>query len=75
MMNFVEATRLAKHNPGLPIREKRMQEGWKVVYLKWPKEGRNPGGGDFFCINPITGGDYKYTPSEHDKTSHDWRHA
>lgn len=74
-MTYDEAMGVAKANPGHGVREKLMQARWKIIYIKWPKLGRRPAGGDFFCINPITGSSYQYHPSDADKASHKWSHA
>lgn len=71
-MTFDEAVTIAKNNPGQGIREDRMQAKWKVVWIKWPKKGRSPAGGDLFCINPVTGSDYRYTPTSADLDSTKW---
>lgn len=71
-MTFAEAVKLAKSNPGQGIREKEMQAKWKVVWIRWPKKGKSPAGGGLFCINPITGSDYHYTPTDADKASTKW---
>ena len=31
--------------------------------------------GDFFCINPIPGGDYQYTATDAERASTNWSHA
>lgn len=77
-MNMQEALDIAKANPGMGVRDDaNMQKRWKVVYIKWDanKARKIKAGGDFFCINPITGSDYKFTPTEDNKTSTKWRHA
>lgn len=74
-MTFDEAMRMAKANPGLGVREANMSAGWKIIYIKWPKKGKRPAGGDFFCINPVTGSDYHYSASDADEASKNWSHA
>ncbi len=66
-MTYDEAMERAKANPGLGVREKRMQAKWKIVWLNL-----KAGDGDFFCINPITGSNYQYRPSDADKASTKW---
>lgn len=74
-MTFDEAMQVAKANPGHGVREKSMNRGWKIVYIRWPKKGKHKAGGDFFCINPVTGSDYQYTARPTDKVSKHWSHA
>lgn len=69
-MTMDEAQRIAKANPGQGIRDNaNMQPKWKVV---WINIKRIKGGGDFFCINPITGSDYQFRASEANRASTKW---
>ena len=50
-MTFDEAMSIAKNNPGQGVRDNpHMGKGWKIVWISWPKKGKNPAGGDYFCI-------------------------
>jgi hypothetical protein len=71
-MTFDAAVKIAKTNPGQGIREMQMSPRWKVVWIKWPATKHTKAGGALFCINPHTGGDYEYRPSEADKASVNW---
>jgi hypothetical protein len=67
-MTFKEAMKLAKDNPGHGIRAIDMTPGWKVVYFRIGKSG------GFFAINPVTGTDYAFAPTELSKKAN-WVHA
>jgi poly-gamma-glutamate capsule biosynthesis protein CapA/YwtB (metallophosphatase superfamily) len=66
-MDFDAALICAKK--GRRVRRNGMSEGWTIAWfmLKGVK-----GGGDYFCINPHTGSNYRFTPSAADKASKEW---
>lgn len=68
-MTFDDAMNMARANPGLGVREASMSPRWKVIYIKFRIKG-----GDFFCINPKTGSDYLFTPTDAYRASTKWRH-
>lgn len=61
-MTFKEAMRDAR--AGYRVRESRMSKGWKVGWFAAAK--------GFFCINPHTGSEYQYRPTDADKASTTW---
>jgi hypothetical protein len=48
---------------GAAIRHGDMSPGWKLMLGD---------GGSFFAINPHTGTDYQYNPTDFDKDRNDW---
>lgn len=74
-MRMDEALKIAKNNPGQGIRDNaNFAPKWKVVYIKWAADRKRKlkAGGDFFCINPITGGNYQFRPTEGMSKSVKW---
>lgn len=71
-MTWDEASKIAKANPGQGIREATMQPRWKIVYVRWKKSRLTRAGAAFFCINPITGGDYEFRLTPEYAASKNW---
>lgn len=51
---------------GARTRHKLMGKGWSVFYIA---KGFARG---FYCLNPVTGSNYAFTPHERDKSSTTW---
>ena len=56
---------MAHARDGHRVREARMSKGWTVAcFVSRP--------GDYFCVNPHTGSNYLYHPTDADKASSQW---